>query len=237
MKVTVVIPAFNEEENIANCLDSLTLQKTDYPFEVIVVDNDSSDNTVNTVKSYRKSLNLRLISEKRKGRGMARFTGFLHAEGEIILSTDADTVLPPDWIQKLVDEINKDNATLALTGPCHFRDCGLVRRVILNFAQPAFMVGYRIVFGHYWLSGFNFSVKKSAYIKAGEFNPNLNTLEDVELAFRLAKIGRIGYISTRVLVSGRRFKQGMIKGTWSYIRPFLQLYLLKRNDVYLNDVR
>ena len=99
--VSVVIPAYNEDMVIDMCLDSFVLQKTKHKFEVIIVDNNSTDNTYNLVKSYENKLNLKVIKEEQKGRGVARNTGFAHATGDIILSTDADAIVPPHWIETL----------------------------------------------------------------------------------------------------------------------------------------
>jgi len=92
--ISIVIPAYNEEENIRCCLEGLVAQKTDQEFEVIVVDNVSTDKTSGVARTFVDKINLRVVEEHTKGRGAARCRGFSEATGETILSTDADCVVP-----------------------------------------------------------------------------------------------------------------------------------------------
>ena len=66
--VTIVIPAFNEEKYLASCLDSLVNQKTNLKYEVIVVDNNSTDRTAKIASSFKNRMNIRVIFEKKQGR-------------------------------------------------------------------------------------------------------------------------------------------------------------------------
>lgn len=74
--LSVVIPAYNEEELIGNCLNALVAQKTTEEFEVIVVDNNSRDKTAEIAEKYKSKLNLKILLQKEKGRGAARQKGF-----------------------------------------------------------------------------------------------------------------------------------------------------------------
>lgn len=240
MAITVVIPAYNEEQYISNCLDSLANQITDLPFEVIVVNNNSTDRSQEIINNYKNKLNLRIILETKKGRGAARWRGFKEAKGDIILSTDADSVVPLNWIQALTNSL-KNSSGVAVSGPCYFDDMPNITKKLMNILQPLFMVGYRIIFGHYFLSGFNFAIQKTAYIQSGGFNPNLNAIEDGDLSFRVNKIGKIKFVpKIKVIASGRRFKSNLIGGLISYIATFINYYLFHINlnkSVYMNDVR
>ena len=235
--ISVVIPAYNEEKNIGKCLTSLANQQTNRKIKVIVVDNNSTDKTAQKAKSFSKKLNIEVILEKQKGRGVARKTGFDCAKSEIIFSTDADTILPPHWIEKLYIEIVKSNG-VAVTGTCKINDCNNITNRIFNFMQPLTMRIYRFIFGHYWLSGFSFAIYKEAYNKSGGFNPKLNALEDIDLSFKVNKIGKIVFVkNTPVVFSGRRFKQGLIKGSLPYLITFLKYFFLKQESVNITDPR
>lgn len=94
--ISVVIPAFNEEAYIKQCLTSLVNQQTTEAYEVIVVDNNSTDSTIQIVQKFNQLLNLKIIHEKVKGRGSARKRAFYETSGKIILSTDADAIVPAD---------------------------------------------------------------------------------------------------------------------------------------------
>ena len=107
-KVTVIIPARNEEENIGTCLDSICNQS--YPtalFEVLVVDDHSTDNTAAIIKSY-ESKNVKLISLKdfvqdalNSYKKKAIEIAIAHSTGELIICTDADCIAGPNWLQTI----------------------------------------------------------------------------------------------------------------------------------------
>lgn len=236
--ISVVIPAYNEEGAITDCLDGLTKQTTDKTFEVILIDNNSTDNTVAIARTFEKKLNLRIVTEKRKGRGTARRAGFAQAQGNIILSTDADTVVPDNWIDTLSDRLTSSTSAIAVTGPCKIVDCAPLDNSLFNALQPFTMRIYRLLFGHYWLSGFNFGIYKKAYEKSGGFRSDLNAQEDIDLSFRVGKIGKITFISDMpVISSGRRFKTGLIGGSMQYFSTFIQHFWYRRNDIAMSDAR
>lgn len=236
--VSIVIPAYNEEKQISFCLDALVKQSTTRKFEVIVVDNNSSDKTVKVANKYNEKLNLRVISEKQKGRGSARYAGFSEALGTIILSTDADASVPENWIERIMSAFEDETRVLAVTGTCKIMDSPFLTNALFNFFQPASMRVYKIFFGHYWLSGFNFAIQRATYIETGGFDPRLNIQEDIDLSFKVSRVGRIKFISDLcVTVSGRRFQKGLIRGIIPYIKTFVSYFWLKRKDVYLDNPR
>jgi glycosyltransferase involved in cell wall biosynthesis len=235
--ISVVIPCYNEEKLITKCLDALVSQQTSQQFEVILVNNNSTDRTIDIAKTYKNKLDLTIVLEKQKGRGAARKKGFQEAKGDIILSTDADSVVPPAWIDQLTNVLKKSDA-VAVTGTCRITGCERLNTLIFNFSFPLFMRIYKLVFGHYWLSGFNFGIYKKAYEKAGGFNPRLNFQEDMDLSFKVSRIGGIKLIShTPVLFSGRRFQKGLLKGGLPYMTTFVRFFLFKKDDVILSDIR
>lgn len=226
--ISVVIPAYNEENSIATTLDCLSQQKTKYSFEVIVVNNNSTDNTESVVKRYSDKLNLRIIFEEKKGRGGARKRGFDMANGEIIASTDADTLTSDNWIESIGDYFVSHPDVVGITGICKYPDKKLSMK-LFNIFLPVFFKIYKFSFGHYCMSGFSFAVKKEIYIASGGFNNAIDAQEDSELSGRIAKLGKIAYISSMTVVaSDRRFNQGFLKGIWPYIKTF---YKLKTNDI------
>lgn len=234
---SVVIPAYNEEKTISKCLAALVAQKTSQKFEVIVVDNNSTDKTKKVAQNYKNKLDLHVILEKKKGRGAARYRGFKTAKGEIILSTDADTTVPPNWIEKITQPF-ADKSIVAVTSPFRINDCSLVINTFFNLFQPSLMFFYRLVSGHFWLSGFNFAIRKSAYEKSGGFNPALDVQEDIDLSFKVAKLGKIIFLNNLpVVCSGRRFKNKPFQESMIYIKTFIDYFLFKKKDVFLSDIR
>ncbi len=228
--VTVVVPAYNEAQTIAKLLESLTQQTTQRPFEVIVVDNASTDTTAATARTFAGRLHLRVIVEPISGRGAARAAGFTAAEGDIVLSTDADTQVPPQWIERLTNILERSQA-IAVTGTCRIEDCspGINRR--FNWLQPHLMRAYRLFFGHYWLTGANFAIKKSAYEQAGGFSPIAADLDDIDLGFRVHQAGRIIMVADiPVVTSGRRFTHGLFRGLLPYTNVFYRVFVLKQHS-------
>jgi len=94
MIVSVIVPVYNGERTISACIKSLLNQ--DYKCEVIVVDNNSTDDTVNITKQFP----VKLLHEPVQSSYAARNTGLKHASGNILAFTDADCVASPDWISK-----------------------------------------------------------------------------------------------------------------------------------------
>jgi glycosyltransferase involved in cell wall biosynthesis len=239
--LSVVIPAYNEEGHIAKCLESLAQQETNQPFEVIVVDNASTDRTAEIARSYGDRLNLTVLREPKKGRGAARAAGFEAANGEIIFSTDGDTVVPPHWISALLKAWEKHPEAAALSGPIRITDCGPVANSLFNMIQPVAMVLYMPLFGHYWLTGSNFAIRRTAYLRAGGFDRDLQSNEDTDLSFRVKKVGKIRFVGgVPVVTSGRRFRggcRGFLCGLFAYPKSWIQKFVLQRKDVELKDVR
>lgn len=221
--ISVVIPAYNEEKGIAACLDSLTRQKTSLSYEVVVVDNNSTDKTASIIKQYAKKMKTVYVLEKTPGSGAARARGFDEAKGDIILTTDADTVLPSDWIEKLSSPLS-DERVAGVSSPCDIDDESEVNRRIFRFGARLGLELYRILRGHYWLAGFSYAVRKDTYKSAGKINKSLPALDDVELSERISNFGEIVYLHDfYVLASNRRYRDGLIKGMLSYIKPFVEI--------------
>jgi hypothetical protein len=108
---SVVVPAYKEAKNLPLTLASLLNQEFK-DFELIVVDNGSTDKTT----AIAKDLGARVIGEDRRGIAHARQAGFLSSKGGIIVTTDADTVVPPDWLSRIVKKFREDTNLVAIGG-------------------------------------------------------------------------------------------------------------------------
>lgn len=235
--VSVVIPAYNENEYIGPCLESLSWQKTKYEFEVLVIDNNSRDNTAEIARSFKDKLNVRVIRERTQGRGMARYRGFEEAKGDVIFSTDADTILPQNWIEKFMKYFQNDKV-VAVTSLSNIDGSSRFNKAVFKLTQRIANEGHRIALGHYWLSGFSFAIRRDVYIRAGKIDKSLNALDDVELGRRVKKFGKIKFVrDLPVLTSNRRFKKNIASGLLEYIVPFLQVTVLKKNGFTMENSR
>lgn len=234
---SIVIPAYNEEDYIGACLQSLTWQKTKNKFEVVVVDNNSTDKTNEVAKSYKDKLNIRVIVEKKQGRGVARWRGFEEAQGKIIFSTDADTILPENWIESFMKHFQKKDV-VAVTSLCNIDEPSRVDKAIFKFFVLLANEGHRIALGHYWLSGFSYAIRKNAYIKSGKINKDLDALDDIDLGRRVKKLGKIKLVrNLPVLSSSRRFKNGVTRGLAGYVKPFIKVAILKNRNFTMHNAR
>ncbi len=104
--VSVIIPTYNEEKVIGECLDSLRNQ-TCKPFEIIVVDDGSTDKTRKILKTVR---GIRLVKQKHRGPGAARNKGVMKAHGEILVFVDADMTFDRRFIDQLTTPIRQGKA-------------------------------------------------------------------------------------------------------------------------------
>ncbi|MDO8626452.1 MAG: glycosyltransferase [Candidatus Magasanikbacteria bacterium] len=235
MQISVIIPAYNEEKTLAKTLESLIKQTTDRAFEVIVVNNASTDKTRVVAEFFLDKLDLKIIDEPNKGRGAARAAGCASAAGEIFLSTDADTILPSNWIDVLIKPVH--SGVVGVTGTAKIEDCSFFVNIFFKLFQPALTKISRWLLGYYWLAGFSSSVTRGAYEKAGGFDKALNSLEDTDLARRVSRQGKIVCVwNCPVVFSGRRFKKGVLRGLLSYLPPFI-MFLFKSRRVNLSDIR
>jgi len=123
MKISIVIPVYNECERLDACLRSIAAQSR-APFEVIVVDNNSTDGSAAIARSYPF---VKLLQENRQGVVHARNLGFDAARGAIIGRIDADTVLPPDWTLQVSTLFQTEPAMSAVSGSAHYYDFALFR--------------------------------------------------------------------------------------------------------------
>lgn len=235
--ISVVIPAYNEKEYLGPCLDSLVWQKTDYPFEVLVIDNNSKDTTAAIARSFKDKLNIRIINEPIQGRGMARYRGFEEAEGDIIFSTDADTILPADWIERFMKYFQNPKV-VAVTSLCNIDASSRFDNAVFKLFQRIANEGHRIALGHYWLSGFSYAIRREIYIKSGKIDKTLNALDDVELGRRVRKFGKIKFVrDLPVLSSNRRFKKNVASGLIEYVMPFINVTVLKNKRFSMDNSR
>ncbi|HVT00704.1 MAG TPA: glycosyltransferase [Patescibacteria group bacterium] len=227
-KVSVVIPAYNEGNFIAPTLKSL-LNQTYKNFELIVVDNSSTDNTSDVAASF----GARVIKQHVTGVAATRQAGFFESKGEIVVSTDADSIVPENWIERIVEKYNKNKKLSAYGGLNYLYSGPVTARAAGRYLFPIFWRIDRIV-NHGWnLVGFNMSARKDAFIKVGGFNSDLKMGEDIDLSQKLRTVGDIE-IDDSLLVysSGRRYKDGLFAGLTAYVPFWISKILLKKDKPF-----
>ncbi|RLG14551.1 MAG: glycosyltransferase family 2 protein [Candidatus Nanohalarchaeota archaeon] len=211
--MSVVIPTYNEEKNIEKCLKSLlnqTLPKREY--EIIVVDGESKDNTVKIAKRYAD----KVINQKSKGVGGARNDGVGVSNGDIIATTDADCIVPMNWLERVKSNF-EDRSIVMLYGPFKpLEDC-LKNRVLLKISE---VIMYTLYKSHifYATLGANCAIRKEVFISVGKYK-ELPAADDYELAIRIKRLGKIKYDkSLHLKFSLRRMKKiGIIQTVYECV--------------------
>jgi len=211
MKLSFVIPAYNEEKYIGKCLLSVfkELEGKDYETEVIVVNNACTDRTREVVAEFP---GVKIVDEMEKGLVPARRAGFLASSGELIANVDSDTMLTPGWVDKVFKEFSNDEKLVALSGPFVYYDLtGFVNFWVQAFFYLGFLsnlVNHYVFRGGSVLQGGNFIVTRAALEKIGGYNPNLNFYgEDADVARRISKVGKVKFtLRLPMYASGRRLR-------------------------------
>jgi biofilm PGA synthesis N-glycosyltransferase PgaC len=235
--ISIVIPAYNEEECIGRCLESLANQDTRESYEVILVDNGSTDDTRVFAERFKRRMNLRILTEPRKGRGIARRTGFAAARGEILLSTDADVVVQAGWIDAMTKALRR-NGVVGVVGDVQIDDCPEFINQAYNVTRPFIAASFRVLMGYWLLNGGNSGYVRWAYKAAGGFGEYMDAQDDTEFSSRLQRLGRTAFaFESMVTASGRRFREGLLAGAMGYPRAFARRVLWGERRVRLANVR
>jgi len=234
MFISVVIPAYNEEKYIGRCLEALLTQT--YPrdqFEIIVVDNNSTDRTA----AIASGMGAIVIHEPRKGIGQARQTGALAARGEIIASTDADTVVPPNWLERIACRFAAEPDLGGLYGPVRHIDGSDFAKAYMVTVMPLLMhVTDRI--NKPCFSGNNFAVRRDKFMQVGGYNTKLVAAEDVDLSIRMSKITRLQFDPTFVAyTSARREQEGIPRIVGRTVVSGVRLLFKGESPLPLPDIR
>ncbi|MDO8451971.1 MAG: glycosyltransferase family 2 protein, partial [bacterium] len=179
MKLSVVIPARNEEKYLPKTLRSLE-QLDLKPDEVIVVDGGSTDQT----RTIAKKFGARVVVVKDSGIGKARQVGLDTACGDIVATTDADTVVPPDWLSKIVQALNRPNVSGVFSG-YRVADGRFFYRFFINVIHPSIFLLSAIVNAPI-APGQNSAFWRTKGLEAGGYPTTFRSAEDIELMRRLS---------------------------------------------------
>ena len=192
-KISVIIPVRNEASKIERCLEAVLSQSLK-PYEVIVVDGHSNDETVERALRFP----VKILYEDYHTRGGACQVGVEDAQGEYVAFTDADCIPDIDWLANLIKEF--DDGIVGVGGGIKNVGKGLWFESI-SLAADTFLGSADSIQGRYFktkrwvrsISGSNSMYKKTALDRIGGFNTNLSGREDAEINRRLQESGKLLY--------------------------------------------
>jgi len=225
MRVSVIIPAYNEELLIRRTLNSLQRQDYRDELEIIVVDNNSTDGTARVAAQC----GAHVIREEQQGYVYAMIRGFRHASGDILLTTDADTILPQNWISTLARIFAEDHEAVAVGGMVDFYDANWKGRIFADIILPLALAYERFCYSYPHLWGANMAVRREAFLKAGGWTTKYNLQAETELCQRLARVGKVRMLRRlKVETSARRFNYALLTNLFIYGINFLGMQFLRR---------
>jgi glycosyltransferase involved in cell wall biosynthesis len=192
VKVSVVIPAYNGDRYLGAAIDSV-LGQTYQDYEIIVVDDGSTDNTAQVAKQYGKAV--RYLSQTNQGVAASRNLGLAAAMGDYIAFLDQDDLFLPDKLSSQVALLDRDdklgmvNSGWQIYRGDSLSDCQAERQAAVKPWQqiPQLTATNLIIWKPVFLGAMLF--RRNWLERAGGFNTTLEQTPDVDLVLRLAKIG------------------------------------------------
>lgn len=196
--VSVIIACRNEEKNLPAFLKSLNNQDYKGKFEVIIVNDHSSDKSTEIIKKFNfDNLLLFELPKNLSGKKDSLRFGAKNAKGKILLFTDADCILPRKWISLMSNQLSANNIDM-LCGPVEFKT---TKSFLNNLFRLEFMsltgsgaAGFFIK-KPFMCNGANFSIKAEAYLKnMSSIRDDFSSGDDVFMLHQISKTGKADFL-------------------------------------------
>jgi len=224
LRFSIIVPAYNEGAYLGRALYSLQRQDYDGNYEIIVVDNNSTDNTAAVAARY----GVRVVREPLQGVCAARQRGVDHARGEIIISTDADTTQPRDWLRTIDAGFAASEQVIAVAGPCRYENPSWWAKAYPTLLFGLVAVIYVLTGFVFYISATNIAVRRRAF---PGYNPKLTQGGDeLDLLRRLRRRGQVKWERHNVVItSARRLERGLLYNFFvTFVIYYLLAYMLNR---------
>ena len=215
--ISVIIPVYNAGPLIKRCLDSVLAQKGDYTYEVLLIDDGSTDDSVEIIKSYNNT-KFKIFQQKNTGPAAARNVGITNAQGKYIAFLDADDYWEDEYIEETTNFLEENRDCIAVTVGQKYLDNGHFLKV-----HPKFMQNNNVNFEYYELiniqRGFiindfyefwtkwkhvgtcSTTMRRSVLLESGGQRGGLRICEDLEFWPYLASWGKWGFIPKILYIS------------------------------------
>jgi glycosyltransferase involved in cell wall biosynthesis len=250
MRLSFVVPAYNEEAYLPACLESI-LNQIDpassglaiNACEIIVVNNASTDRTREVALRYP---GVTVVDEPRKGLTFARQAGFAASNGDLIANVDSDSRLTPGWVAKVLATFTEAAAAhaakpdstrplVSLSGPLVYYDLTPRQRRLVHVfymtAWTTYAINRYILRVGSMVQGGNFVVSRASLEAIGGFNTAISFYgEDTDIARRLNDVGEVRFtFDLKMSSSARRLKsEGMLTMAARYSINYLWTTFFKR---------
>jgi len=204
-EVSVIIPSLNEEKYIEDTLLSIRKQ-THKKAEIIVVDGLSKDRTAEIAKKRADK-----VLVKKTNISQARNLGAKHAKGEILVFVDADTVLSPSWIERVLEEFGNPE-TVCVFGPVMPKEGGMKNKILCKIFYNLFQRVF-LLFNFSQFSAINLSIRKEVFGKTAGFDENLAAAEDIDMARKIRRHGKTVFNKQAVAYTSMRRHKSLYEGS------------------------
>ena len=223
IRFSVVVPCYNEESYVADAIRALQRQEFDGEYEIVVVDNNSTDATA----EIARGLGVRVVTENQPGVCNARQAGTAASRGEIVVSTDADTTHGPDWLAKIDRSFRAGDDVVAVVGPCRYKDGPHWGRGFARTLFGAVGLVYRVTGRTWYVSATNIAFRRDRW---SAYDTTLTQGGDeLDVLRRLRRQGTVVYDRTNpTFTSGRRFARGLVYNV------FVSLFLFYLSAYFVN---
>ena len=191
MKYAIIVPVYNRPDEVAELLESLTLQ-TFKDFEVIIVE-DGSQNPCETVcKQYEKLLDIKYFIKENSGPGQSRNYGAAHSTGEYLLILDSDVVLPAGYLAVIEKELRREPVD-AFGGPDCAHNSFTDTQKAISYSMTSFFTtggirGGKKKLDKFYPRSFNMGIRRDVYERLGGFS-KMRFGEDIDFSIRIFKAG------------------------------------------------
>ncbi|MCX7716681.1 MAG: glycosyltransferase [Endomicrobia bacterium] len=229
IKISIIIPTYNSVNTIGRCLNSIYSQEGVECCEVIVVDDCSTDNTIDEVKKYPCEI---LKLDIHSGVSVARNTAAKKAKGEILLFLDSDIIIQDDGIMKVIKLFEKDNEIKCVQGVYAKHTISsnpaALSRNYYKYHKIS-KISDKYIYG---INSYCFAIKKELFQSIGGFNSLYDGVEDVELGLRLTREGYKIYLEKELNVIHQKEYNFLSLLKTDFRKVYKKLCLML--DMYLN---
>lgn len=192
LEFSIIIPVYNRPNEIKELLDSIVHQDFEDDFEVLVVEDGSSQTSEEICNSFTDQINIQYFFKENTGAGMSRNYGMVRATGNYFIILDSDVILPKTYLKSVKDQLSQ-KFTDAFGGPDAAHPSFSKLQKAINYSMTSFLTtggirGKKNGVGKFQLRSFNLGLSKKAFEKTNGFS-DMKIAEDIDLTFRLWEAG------------------------------------------------